>query len=206
MIQDSRIRTLVIAPMLFLCLCACQTTGAPVYTDLSQYNVNLYLKDYTPQVNPQRYEFYRDKKICLSNIRNDAQNTTNFFYYSRDNRVQYELANKANSPIKLIPGFFWYAYQKAFESVGIEAVYGCKTGMPEFWIVLQSLNDDEIRFKVHILKDTQTLYEKELNVIMKPLPERHLSTLTARAYEMIDLTMTAMLDDPGIKEILLRVD
>ena len=204
--KQTRICTLLIAVASFLCLGGCQTTGAPVSADLNQYPVNLYLKDYAPQLKPERYEFYRDRKICMSNIRNEAQSTTNFFYFSKDSRARYELSNKGNSPIQMIPGFFWYAYQKAFESVGIEAVHRCGAGMPEFWIVIGSLDDEEVRFKTHILKNGETIYEKEMEVIMKPSQNRHPSVLTARAYEMIDLSVVAMLDDPGIKEILLRVD
>ena len=200
-----RIYSLLLAMALFPYLWGCQTPGAPASADPNQYPVNLHVKDYTPQMNPERYEFYRDKKICMSNVRNDAQNTTNFFYFSKDGRLRYELSNKGNSPPQLVSGFLWYAYQKAFESVGIEAVYRCEDGMPEFWIVIESLTDEEIRFKTHILKNTVTIYEKEMEVIMKPAQGRNLSALTARAYEMIDLSVASMLDDPGIKEILLRV-
>ena len=201
-----RVYAFFIAIALFPYLWGCQTIGAPANADLNQYSVKLHLKDYTPQLKPERYEFYRDKKICMSNIRNEAQNTTHFFYFSKDNQVRYELSNKGNSPMQLVSSFLWYAYQKAFESAGIETVHRCEAGMPEFWIVIGSLDDEEVRFKTHIFNNAEAIYEKELDVIMKSVRDRHPSALNARAYEMIDLSVIAMLDDPGIKEILLRVE
>lgn len=189
---------LVSAIALSLLLTSCQTTTSNLSTDIKSYTVNLYLKDYTPKFGAIKPEF-KGKKMCLANIRNDARDTTNFSYYSKDNKVQYVLSNKVNTPVQLVPSFFWYAYQKAFEYAGIEAQPRCSEDMPELWIIFQSFNDEELQIKITLLENLEPLYEKNLVVSMPPAPDRDPIALQARAYEMIDLTITAILSDSGFQ-------
>ncbi len=207
--MTSRLRhfwLLPLAALLFLTSCAAQSGPLPAGADLSTSVVNLYLTDYTPQISAARWAYYADKKICLSNITNEAAETTTFFYFSRDRQVRYTPAPKANLPIQPIPSFLWYAYQKAFQAVGIEAVFGCAPGMTEIWITVQSLDDEGIRLKVVALKNAKMIDERQIDLPRGPASDRHPPELARRAYDMIDLTVTAILDDPGIKEILLRKD
>lgn len=193
---------LVSAIAILLMLTSCQTATGNLNADIKNYNVNLYLKDYIPKfgtINPK----FKGKVMCLSNIRNDARNTTNFSYYSRDNMVQYILSNKANTPMQLIPSFFWYAYQKAFEHAGIGTQPRCSENMPELWIVFQSFNDEELQFKITLYENLVPIYEKKLTVSMPPAPERDPTALQARAYEMIDLTITTILKDSGFQTAFL---
>ena len=201
--QARHILYLASAIALILLLSSCQTPAGHLSSDMNQYRVNLYLHDYTPKLGGIKPEF-KNKVMCLSNIRNDARNTTNFSYYSKDIRVQYILSNKVNTPMQLVPSFFWYAYQKAFESAGIETQARCsKENIPELWIIFQSFNDEELQFKITLLENLVTIYEKNLTVTLPPVVERDPIALQSRAYDMIDLTITAILNDSGFQAAFL---
>ena len=176
----------------FICSC---TPTVTLYADLKEYNINLYLTDYTPKFTVANPE-YKGKKMCLDNIRNDARNTTNFSYYSKDNRVQYLLSNRANTHVQLVPSFFWYAYQKAFEHAGIETLARCETNIPEVWIVFQSLDEDDLKCKITLYENREKIFEKDVTVSMTPAPRREPLLLQHRAYDMIDLTVQTILNDP----------
>jgi hypothetical protein len=182
---------------LLLLLLSC-STAVNLNADLKEYNVHLYLKDYTPKFGGVNQEF-RGTKMCLANIRNDAQNTTNFSYHSKDIKVQYLLSNRANTHIQLVPSFFWYAYQKAFEHAGIETLARCEKDMPELWIVFQSLNDEELKFKITLYENRETIFAKEMTISMPPAEDRNQALLQTRAYDMIDLTIQTILNDSGFQ-------
>lgn len=194
----------VIVLAAFFCLSCCQTTSSNLKTDINSYNVPLYLNDYTPQIDTSKYRQFSGKKMCMSNIRNDAAKTTNFNYFSNDNKVRYELSNKANTPIQFVSSFFWYAYQKAFIQAGIDtSAYCSPENIPELWIIFQSFNDEELQMKITVLKNGETQYEKDLVVRMVPAAIRNITGLQKSAYGMIDLTVTTILDDPGLQAAFL---
>ena len=162
----SRLSFLVVLALLSSC-----SSTVNLNADLKEYNVNLYIKEYTPKFSVANPE-YKGKKMCLDNIRNDARNTTNFSYYSKDIRVQYILSNRANTHIQLVPSFFWYAYQKAFAHAGIETLTRCEKDMPEVWIVFLSFDDEELKFKVTLYENRETIFEKEMTVSLPPASGR----------------------------------
>jgi hypothetical protein len=189
---------------IFFCLSGCQNTSSNLRTDLNSYNVPLYLSDYIPQIDTSKYQQFIGTKMCMSNIRNDAAKTTNFNYFSNDIKIRYELSNKANTLIQLIPSFFWYAYQKAFIQAGIDtSAYCSPENIPELWIIFQSFTDEELQLKITLLKNRETQYEKDLVVRMVPAATSDITELQKRAYGMIDLTVTTILDDPGLQTALL---
>lgn len=187
---------------LFLLLTSCQITTVNLNADLKDYNVNLYLTEYTPKFSGTPAD-YKGKKMCMANIRNDARNTTNFSYYSKDIKVQYLLSNRANTHIQLIPSFFWYAYQKAFEHAGIETLPRCGTNMPELWIIFKSFDDEELKFRIALYENRETIIEKELTISMPPVQERNPEILKNRGYEMIDLTIKTILNDSSFQAAFL---
>jgi hypothetical protein len=193
--------------LLLILLCtapACQTTSGNINADLNNYEVRLYLTDYTPKFDLIKYEAYKGNKMCMSNIRNDAGNTTNFNYSSRDLRVQYQFSNRPSTHVQFLQSYFWYAYQKAFQYAGIETLDRCvPEDLPELWIIFQSLNEDELQLKLTVLKKGVSVYEQDLAVTMVPATTRDPISLRLRAYTMIDLTITTMLDDPGLQTALL---
>lgn len=194
----------MVIAIMFL-LAGCRTTTGNLNADLHNYTVPLYLVEYTPKIDATKYSKFRGKKLCLSNIRNEAGNTTNFDYFSKDQKVHYQLSNKANTIIMLTQNYFWYAYQKAFSQIGLEASTDCSPeNTPELWIIFQSLNDEELQLKINVLKNRETLYEKDLVVTMAPTATRNITELQKRAFEMIDLTVTRILDDPGFQGIILK--
>jgi hypothetical protein len=195
---------LLISSFVILLFTACQT-ATYVHSDPRSYLVPLYLYDYTPQFDADSYRHLKGKNMCMSSIRNDAQNTTNFSYYSKDLRVRYELSNKPNTHIMFVQSYFWYAYEKAFSHAGIEVSHRCASeNTPELWIIFQEFDDDDLRLKMNILKNRETVYEKEIHVRMSPAVTREPVSLRLRAYDMIDLTVAEMLADPGFQQFLLK--
>lgn len=179
----------------FLWSCA---SAVNLNADLKDYNVHLYLKEYTPKFTVANPE-YKGKKMCLANIRNDARNTTNFSYYSKDIKVQYLLSNRANTHVQLVPSFFWYAYQKAFEHAGVETQVRCDKDMPELWIVFLSFDDEDLKFKMTLYENRETIFEKTMTISMPPASERNPILLQKRGYDMIDLTIQTILNDSGFQ-------
>jgi hypothetical protein len=197
-------RSLIVLAII-VSLCGCTATNSNLNSDLNNYTVPLYLAEYTPKIDATKYPQFSGKKMCLSNIRNDAGNTTNFGYFSKDKRVRYELSNRANTIIMLAQNYFWYAYQKAFFTVSLEASTDCSPeNTPELWIIFQSFNDEELQMKITVLKNRETLYEKDLAVAMPPAESRNVPGLQKRAYEMTDLAVSAILNDPGFQAMLLK--
>jgi hypothetical protein len=120
-------------------------------------------------------------------------------------RVQYSLAGRPHAPMQLVQNFLWYSYQKAFAQAGIEASVDCSAeNIPELWVIIQSLNDDELRMKITVMKNRNPVYEKDLMVTMSPSANRDVTVLKKRAYDMIDLTVTKILDDPGFQKSILQ--
>jgi len=196
-------RFFIVLPLIVL-FTACQITTS-AHSDPKNYRVQLYLYDYSPKFDAGSYRHLQGKNMCMSSIRNDAQNTTQFSYFSRDLKVQYELSNRPNTHIMFAQSYFWYAYEKAFAHAGIEISHRCaREDTPELWIVFQSFDDEDLLLKMNILKNRETIYEKEIRVQM-PLPvTRDSASLRLRAYDMIDLTVTKILDDSAFQQILLK--
>lgn len=198
-------KKIFLVSVIILFLAGCRTTTGNLNADLRNYTIPLYLVEYTPKIDTAKYSPFSGKKMCISNIRNEAGNTTNFDYFSKDQKVHYQLSNKANTIVMLTQNYFWYAYQKAFSQIGMEASTDCSPeNTPELWIIFQSLNDEELQLKINVLKNRETLYEKDLVVTMAPASSRDITGLQKRAFEMIDLTVTTILDDPGFQGILLK--
>ena len=183
---------------IFLIAASCQIATVNLSTDLKEYNVQLYLKEYSPYIIRSIPE-YKGGKICLNQIRNDSQNTTNFSYYSKDKKVQYLLSDQADSHIQLIPYFFWNAYQKAFAKAGIEVLTRCENDIPEMWMIFRSFNDEELKLRIHLYKNRAAIFEKEITIVMPPAKDLNPVALRSRAYEMIDLTIQTILNDPGFQ-------
>jgi hypothetical protein len=183
----------------------CQATTGNLNLDMNSYSVPLYVNEYTPKIDAAKYPQFTAKKMCLSNIRNDASDTSIHNYYSKDRRVGYTLSNKANTLIQFVQSYFWYAYQKAFIQAGLDTSANCSTeNIPELWIIFQSFNDDELQFKITVLKNHVALYEKDLVVTMPQATERNVLYLQKRAYEMIDMTVIKILDDPGFQSNIIK--
>lgn len=183
---------------LFLSLTSCQIATVYLNTDLKEYNVHLYLEEYTPKLNKIPPE-YKGKVMCLANLRNDSQNTANFSYFSKDNKAQYLLSTRAGTNIQPIPNFFWSAYEKAFARAGITTMTRCENDMPEMWIIFRSFDDEELKFRIHLYINREAVFEKEMTIIMPPAENRNSIALQARAYDMIDLTIKTILREPGVK-------
>jgi len=183
-----------------------QNSYSNLASDLNRdYTIFVNLHDYMPKLDPVKYINLKGKKTCISNIKNESRFTSNFSYYSKDRKVRYQLSRESNVDLMLLQSYFWYAYQKAFEHIGIAVTDDCsQPNLSELWIVFQSFNDERLKFKITVLKNSEALYEKDLVVAVEMLESRDYHHLQKRAYEMIDLTVTSILDDRGIQANLLN--
>jgi hypothetical protein len=204
MIKQTLGKICFIVLVVFIYLAGCRASAVNLNSDINSYDIPLYLREYTPKLDAAKYQQFSGKKMYMSNIRNDAADTTNFNYFSKDIKVRYELSNKTNTPIQFVQSFFWYAYQKAFIQAGIDtSAYCSPENIPELWIIFQSFNDEELQLKITVLKNRETKYEKDLVVRAAPPATRNITELQNRAYAMIDQTVTTILDDPGLQAAFL---
>jgi uncharacterized protein YcfL len=146
MIKQTLGKICFIVLVVFIYLAGCRASAVNLNSDINSYDIPLYLREYTPKLDAAKYQQFSGKKMYMSNIRNDAADTTNFNYFSKDIKVRYELSNKTNTPIQFVQSFFWYAYQKAFIQAGIDtSAYCSPENIPELRIIFQSFNDEEER-------------------------------------------------------------
>ena len=183
-----------------------QNSYSNLASDLNRdYTIFVNLNEYMPKLDPAKYTNLKGKKICLSNIKNESRFTSNFSYYSKDRKVRYQLAKENNAGLMLLQSYYWYAYQKAFERIGIKTTDDCsQPDLPELWIVLQSFSDERLKLQITVLKNGKALYEKDLLVAVEMLENRDYQHLQKRAYEMIDLTVASILDDSGFQANILK--
>jgi hypothetical protein len=172
----------------------------------SSIDIGLRLDRYAPKIDPVKYQQYAGQQICLSNIGNDAQNTTIFYYFSPDGSARYSFYAADGDSGQIIQSYYWYAYKKAFTQIGITVANDCTLiNQKELWIIFQSFNDQELKLRATTYKNTIPVYQKDITVTMPPYgtpPDPGM--LKQRAYEMTDLTITTLLDDPGLQDALLK--
>ncbi|MBI4633658.1 MAG: hypothetical protein HY742_07195 [Deltaproteobacteria bacterium] len=147
---------------------------------------------YAPSFQPSEYSKYKGKSIYLAGIANRAENTYSGAYQSPDRWITYK------SQISALDIFFWDCFDKAFRSVGMGVhVHGAPPkGVPEFRLALLSLNDQVFSYKVTLLKDGFQLFEKNYTVNVRPAVQTDDIALEQRAYALIDLAFTVILEDP----------
>jgi hypothetical protein len=153
---------------------------------------------YTPAFSAPEYSKYKGKSIYLSSFENRANDTFLWGYQSLDRKITYK------SQVSVLESYFGDCFQKAFHSIGM-GVYkdAGPAGVPEFHFILTSLNDQEFNFTVTLLKNGFLLFEKKYTVTMPSAQTVNISELEKRAYELIDLSFTTILNDPEFYQKLL---
>jgi hypothetical protein len=171
---------------------------APFTSTIVQLEQNKYLSG----LKPEGYGELRGKKILLHGITDESKNTSNFSYYNPERTVGYQLLSENQMPQPLV-SFFWYALEKGFEKAGVIIEDTAPDYDAELFITFRSLTDKEINFLIELRKRPNMIYAKSYVVKTSDgnIPDQNF--LQKRAYSMIDSIVTAILDDPEVRKILL---
>jgi hypothetical protein len=143
---------------------------------------------YKPNIVLNQNKRFLNKKIFLGSFTNSAQNTSQWNYYSPDNKIRYE----TNQPLY---SYFWYCFRYAFEEIGV-TVSSYEYGMIEFHYELVSLNDQLFRFSVNLIKDRSSIFKKMYSIAINPPEDKSVASLEARAYRLVDKSFETIINDP----------
>jgi len=144
--------------------------------------------------------------VFLASIVDETKDTTNFYYYSPDRSTAYGFYYDEKSWQQPLASFFWYAYQKTFESIGmiVEEANPSKDS-PELSITFKSFHSDRLVFQVFLVsKATGANLYKEYIVTMPALKTDDPTILEKAAYEMIDKTIYTFLSDLEFQKVFFQ--
>jgi hypothetical protein len=99
--------------------------------------------------------------------------------------------------------FYWYTLQKAFQSVGMFIEEVCTNCDAQMQLTFLAMDDESWKFKVTLTREGKTPYEKEYMITLPPAGTSDKDALEKRAYQMIDLLVATVLNDPGFGLALL---
>jgi len=169
-------------------------------------NVTVWRNKYNPNVVPSISELYKGHKVFLASVVDETKDTTNFYYYSPDRSVAYGFYYDEKSWQQPLASFFWYAYQKTLQSVGIIVEENNPSkDSPELLITFKSFQSDRLVYQVFLVSKTKgTNFYKEYTVTMPSLTANDTAALEKAAYEMIDKTIYAFLSDPEFQKVFLQ--
>jgi hypothetical protein len=152
---------------------------------------------YSPQLH-QNLAVYKGATLYLTGFTNRAENTSAFYYYSPDYGVTYEGAPSLQS-------YLWYCFQKAFVSLGMQALSeddNPPPEVPEVQIGFTSLTDQEFKFEVTVLRAKQEVYKNSYAIAAPPPKDLRPMALEERAYRMVDAAVSALLFDQRFQQAL----
>ncbi|MDQ1278598.1 MAG: hypothetical protein QG555_1641 [Thermodesulfobacteriota bacterium] len=187
--MDRNKRCLYVAGLFLVFLLSACAGGKPVT-----------LRSYSPAFTAD-LSAYQGKRVYLMNFDNQAQNTTNFAYFSPDKAFVY-------SGDSLIHNYFWYAFEKAFAGLGMTVANEDKPDLkaPAMWLTLKSVTDDKYEIEVTINKVDYLVFRKMYTITGDPVPEanRTKEFLEKRAYQMTNQLIQTILTDPAFKEAFFK--
>lgn len=156
---------------------------------------------YSPKVDKTTFSDYEGRAVILGSIEvHEAPNLTNFYYISNDKQVGYTFYYAPGSMQQPVTSFYWYAFQKTFEHLGliVTATRPVKNA-PEILIKILSLTDQEAKIQVSLSRNGLLLMQKELQATQKLSPTEDKKELEKRQYDYIDHMVETILGDPDFK-------
>jgi hypothetical protein len=187
--MDRNQRCLYVAGLFLVFLLSACAGGKPVT-----------LRSYAPAFTAD-LSAYQGKRVYLVNFDNQAQNTTNFAYFSPDKVFAY-------SGDSLIHNYFWYAFEKAFVRLGMTVANEDKPDLqaPAMWLSLKSVTDERYEVEVKIGKEEYLVFHKMFTITGDPVPEtnRTKEFLEQRAYQMTNQLIQTILTDPEFKKAFFK--
>jgi hypothetical protein len=156
------------------------------------------IDQYTPQFSKE-WNQYKGKSIYLMNFDNQANDTSIWYYFSRDLKFSY-------GTHYAIHNYFWNAFNDAFVKAGmaVSRVDNPDLTAPAMWITLRSITDERFQVRVTVQKKGATSFIKDY-IIEEPLPaegDRTPDNLTQRAYRMTNKLVETVLGDPEFQRAI----
>jgi len=156
------------------------------------------IDQYQPQFSKE-WNQYKGKSIYLMNFDNQANDTSIWYYFSRDQKFSYGSQST-------IHNYFWYAFNDAFVKAGISvsSVDNPDMTAPSMWITLRSITDERYQVRVTVQKKGATSFIKDYRC-EEPMPAeaaRNPAALAQRAYKMTNQLIESILADPEFQRII----
>ena len=158
------------------------------------------IAEYKPQFT-SNWNQYQDKSVYLVNFDNQANDTSIWYYYSRDNKFYYG----ADSTIH---NYFWYAFNDAFVKAGIAVSNVDRPDLtaPAMWVTLRSITDERYVVRVTVQKKGATVFIKDYTTEeASPAEEdRSPQVMAQRAYSMTNRLIESILGDMEFQTVILQ--
>ncbi len=162
--------------------------------------VKLFRSDYQTRLDPAKYPEFKNRTISFYSIGIEDRNLNNFFFYSSDDKIGYELYYSHYKAMQPVSSFFWYALEKTFGTLGLVVTPdGPIENVPVLVLTFTFLNDQEAKFRIRLTRNEKLLLEKTISVAQKLPPTNDTEELEKRGYALIDLIAGAILNDPDFK-------
>ncbi|MGV8078608.1 MAG: hypothetical protein AB2L22_00915 [Syntrophales bacterium] len=165
--------------------------------------VNIRRDHYKPDMGQVLHELYKERKIFLHSVIDESKDTTNFYSYNPDRSVAFCYFYEGNSWNQPLASFYWYAYQKALESMDmiVEERKPSKDS-PELTITFKSINSQQLHFHVLLISKTtpQKTLSKDYTISMPLQNTINPESMEKSAYAMIDKTVIMILGDPEFQK------
>ena len=166
--------------------------------------VNIRRDHYKPDMGQVLHDLYKERKIFLNSVIDESKDTTNFYSYNPDRSVAFCYFYEGNSWNQPLASFYWYAYQKALESMDmiVEERKPSKDS-PELTITFKSINSQQLRFHVLLISKMtpQKSFAKDYTISMPQQDAIHPESMEKSAYAMIDKTVIMILGDPEFQKV-----
>ncbi len=165
--------------LMLIVLISCSSSLVKVPLSASKYKSNIFKSEFSQ---------YEGTQIYLEYIDNKAENTSIFYYYSPDGKIQY--GDEA------LTSYFWYCFRSGLEDIGM-GVYEDPPSdeVPSLNLTFFSLTDREFKFTIVLRKSGFLLLKKQYIVEMEESATMDKIILENKAYQLIDLTLQKILSD-----------
>lgn len=165
-------------------------------------NVEISRERYVPILDPIAVSDYNGQIVIFQSIKaTKDSNYSNFYYLSEAKSIGYTLYYSSTSMQQPVSSFFWYAFEKAFDIIGITIAdtYPLKN-VPEIILRILTLSDEEANLQVTLQRNGILLLQKDIHIQQKASPTLEVSALEKRQYAFIDTMVVAILSDPDFKK------
>lgn len=177
--------------LLLACLLALASTGcrgAGLKIDLKQAS-------YAPEFDIGGLSAYKGRNVFISDISNNAPNTSIWNYYSASSDIYYEA-------MPTLHGYMWDCFVKAFDRIGV-TVAADASNAPDFSLVLASVSAQEMVFDVALTRSGEPPFRKRYKVPAPPARGVDPAALEKRGYGQVDEAFHAVVSDPEFRRAFL---
>lgn len=143
------------------------------------------------------YSLFNGKSVYLMNFENQAEDTTLWYYFSKDREISYGIED-------LIHNYFWYGLRDALVGLGMKVTNADNPDLeaPAIWFTLISITDEHFQIKVTVQRKGEPDFVESYEIREPPLlGDRTPDSLEKRAYEMTNRLFEAILNDIAFKKL-----